>query len=749
MSNRAFAMVASLDQWLLSDHENTRVSDDGVVSLHWDQNAPAIRPSPAPPPAAGLTYDNQCRLYHSVPEAGRVERLLWPPPTDPLAATPPGPTPVIVYRHPPILGDFTPAVSEEASWRPGDLAVDLDDRLFVTEPDGSRVSVYDLWSRRLLQHINFGPARLLDIAAHGHRVFVLLDSGELAVLHARGELWRIGLPVAEPRRLTIDPCGAAAILYGGQDSHGSSVAMVSLERASPGKLLAQLQPPVGIVDATDLAYDGDGRLVIARRPGQDFLRFGVSNRGWSEEPPLRARGYDGRGVTCTPEGRIVYWTDHGPRHALEPRLRYRRSGSIVTFALDAQKFDTTWGRLFLDACIPDGTRITVAFSTSDELPDEGEPVIDRNRPLGRSPPEEDDRWERAIESNPMPLVQVGDDLQTVEYPVHRRESGREIAWTDRLIEKGIAGEAERFRTYETPIRAGPGRYLWLRLELTSDTRHTPEIKRIRAEFPSHDTLKRLPEVYSREPEATDFLRRYLAPFDGLLGTLAGRAALRSVLLHPCATPKELLPWLAGFLGLVLDERWPERTKRNAIAEAVPLFRRRGTVGGLGRFIELYTRVPVIIIEHFKLQGVGGALVGEAGEPFSSSVIGGGLRVGGTLGSAARTPLEGTPADVIDAHAHRFTVIVPAALTEEQLEVVAHIVEVHQPAHTVFQICSANAGIRLGIGVHVGLSSVVGRTGGFLPLQVDGSVVGRGIVVGRPVPGMQTGTSRLGIDSVAG
>ena len=105
--------------------------------------------------------------------------------------------------------------------------------------------------------------------------------------------------------------------------------------------------------------------------------------------------------------------------------------------------------------------------------------------------------------------------------------------------------------------------------------------------------------------------------------------------------------------------------------------------------------------------------------------------------------------MIDAYAHRFTVIVPAALTEEQLEVVAHIVEVHQPAHTVFQICSANAGIRLGIGVHVGLSTVVGRTSGFLPLQVDGSVVGRGTIVGRPVPGMHTGTSRLGIDSEAG
>ena len=47
-------------------------------------------------------------------------------------------------------------------------------------------------------------------------------------------------------------------------------------------------------------------------------------------------------------------------------------------------------------------------------------------------------------------------------------------------------------------------------------------------------------------------------FDSLLHDLDQRAARRDVLVDPAATPAEALPWLASFVGLVLDDRWPRR-----------------------------------------------------------------------------------------------------------------------------------------------------------------------------------------------
>jgi hypothetical protein len=184
-----------------------------------------------------------------------------------------------------------------------------------------------------------------------------------------------------------------------------------------------------------------------------------------------------------------------------------------------------------------------------------------------------------------------------------------------------------------------------------------------------------------------------------------------------------LPWLAGFLGLVLDERWAQAprpgggtvdARRAIIAEAAWLFRFRGTVRGLRRFLALYAGVDVVLLEHFRMRGRMGALLGD---PLAASA---------------------------DAHAHRFTVLIPASLTEEQLDVVRRILEVHRPAHTIFDVCTVGAGMRLGRGLHVGLSSMVGPTGGFSTVRLGSNALGRGAFVGRPTGAATVQASRLGL-----
>jgi phage tail-like protein len=341
--------------------------------------------------------------------------------------------------------------------------------------------------------------------------------------------------------------------------------------------------------------------------------------------------------------------------------------------------------------------------------------------------------------------------QTTAQILHRRETGRELPWIRRAT-------ADPFETYEAPVIANAGRYLWVKLELTGNKSTTPRIRALRAEYPTHDYLRRIPKTFSRDERVAQFLQRYLAMFEGVLGEFEAKADARAALLDPRSAPAETLPWLAGFVGLVLDDRMAraprpggtvEDVRRQLIAETIWLFRFRGTVPGLRRFVEIYLGIPVIVLEKFRFRGMGGALLGESDAVSTSSVLGAGFRIGGAIGTDETPVLTGAIDDAFMTHAHRFSIVIPAALTSEQHDVIQQILDVHRPAHTLVEICTVGTGMRAGRGLHVGLTSIIGRTGGFAELQIGGSTLGRGSVLGRPSTGVIVNGSRLGLDSRPG
>ena len=96
-------------------------------------------------------------------------------------------------------------------------------------------------------------------------------------------------------------------------------------------------------------------------------------------------------------------------------------------------------------------------------------------------------------------------------------------------------------------------------------------------------LQYLPAVFQEDP----FLGRFLVPFEEVLN---GFGDLLSDIDHyfaPALTEPDFLPWLAQWLAMSLDEEWEEEKRRLLIAEAVELYRRRGTVKGLERYLEIY------------------------------------------------------------------------------------------------------------------------------------------------------------------
>ena len=742
---RPFALVSTHDQWLRAAHTNTALEGE-VVQLFWtDETANDGAGDPFTQEGAGLAFDQYCRLYHSVRKEGRVERMLWSL-HDPLtpAAAQRAPVDLFATETDGQFGDFVlhgPSPSQLLA--PAGLAVDEDNRLFVAESGAKRILIYDLQSNRLLRRVQLA-AQVTDLVAHGRTVYGLsVQPPGLIKLTARTDPQLLNLPAAitDPTRLAISPAGELFLLAVDETMIGRVV------RYPDGSEIVRVQfatdieiqtPNPGVADPSCMS------LVVARRPADDFLRFCIAGNDVAELPPLKARGYDGLGIVNTPDGRIGFWTKAGLRHAVAARLRYLSTGSVTTFQLDSNEFHTFWGRLFLDACIPKNTSIVVRCITSDETPGKLEPKLER-KPAGNVK-------DPKFEVPPMPSQALATQLvQKTGQLVHRRETGRELPWVR-------FDETDHFETYEAPIIAEPGRYLWVQIELNGNTRSTPRVKALRAEYPTHDYLRRIPQTFSRDEQVAGFLRRYLATFEGMLGEFEARADARATLLDPRSAPAEILPWLASFLGLVFDERMAraprpngktEDVRRALIAEAALLFRFRGTVAGLRRFIELYLGVAPILIEKFRLRGLGAAILGDPSGLTSSSVLGAGFRVGGAIGEAEEQTLSKSNEDAFATHAHRFAVINRAALTTEQLEVVNWILELHRPAHTLVQVCTIDAGMRVGRGLHVALTSMIGRGDGFTPWQLGSYPLGRGAILGKPEAGTTIGGSQLGRDSRVG
>lgn len=681
------------------------------------------------PAAAGLAFDPWRRLYRSLPTEGQVERLTW----SNRAPASSSPVPLFQQPAPEVFGDFASADrSPRALQEPKGLAADDQGRLFIAEAGAKRILIYDVVDRRLVRSVRLEPAASpLDLATDGQSVYALLDAPPyLVVLDA----WK------GPRPVTRAPAGAGELdlsklgtpsRLAWRPGRKPLELWVLFDGGSPKAKIVSLAKPeasIAVPHATDLEFapspSGDlWMLIVARGPDADFERYAID--GHQLDSYLRARGYDGRGIVVTPDGRVGYWSDRGFQHAAPTRARYESLGRVTTFQLDSGRYQTQWGRLFLDACIPQNTDVRVHCITADEVPDQP--------PLARELPD-DLPWP---ELSP-PLPPASWVSGTLDWQRLDRRRDRELPWTPQ--------QEAHVVTYEAPVRAGPGRYLWVVLELRGNTQFTPRLKGLRVEHASHDLLRRLPRSFAREPAAVDFLRRYLAMFEGALFQWDGQSSQRRALLDAWSAPAEALPWLAAFVGLVLDQRWPEAAQRAAIAEAVDLFRRRGTVGGLKRFLEIYLGVQVNIVEKFRLRGLGGARLG-ADDARLTNVVVGQFRVEGASeddeGAALAAP------DAFATHAHRFSVIIPASLNAEQLDVVRRILDVHRPAHTLYEICTVDAGLRMGRGAYLDLTSIVGDSAGFGRLRAGHSALGVSDVLGRPRPAVRVGSSRMGHDTRGG
>jgi phage tail-like protein len=100
-------------------------------------------------------------------------------------------------------------------------------------------------------------------------------------------------------------------------------------------------------------------------------------------------------------------------------------------------------------------------------------------------------------------------------------------------------------------------------------------------------LDYLPAVFSAGEDG-DFLGRYLMVFETIIDEIDEVVSGIADRFDPSVAPEPFLPWLASWIGLVLDDGWPLARRRAVLARSTDLHRWRGTVRGLREHLQLYT-----------------------------------------------------------------------------------------------------------------------------------------------------------------
>jgi phage tail-like protein len=106
------------------------------------------------------------------------------------------------------------------------------------------------------------------------------------------------------------------------------------------------------------------------------------------------------------------------------------------------------------------------------------------------------------------------------------------------------------------------------------------------------------EIDGRTGEVrANLTQRFTGAFDELLAPVFSCLDNFEAYLDPTLTPPDFLEWLAGWLGVDLDETSPPERRRDLVRRAVELYRWRGTARGVAKAVEIFTGVEPEVVDN--------------------------------------------------------------------------------------------------------------------------------------------------------
>ncbi len=333
--------------------------------------------------------------------------------------------------------------------------------------------------------------------------------------------------------------------------------------------------------------------------------------------------------------------------ALPRNIRLPLDGAYISEQFDNEVSGSQWHRVVMDVQLPATGRILLQTHTSDRSVDESE-------------------------------------LDSIE-------------WSQPMI---ISTE-QSSELPEILIQSGAGRYLRLKIELMGDGYLTPEINSILIYGPRDSALKYLPPPFHQDPESAFFLDRFLSYFDTVQEEVKFLIRDFTRYLDPAGVPAgEFLDWLGSWFDWKFLAQWPTDLRREMIQNSVKYFKLRGTLSGLKQMLQWHTGLTgeqPQIIEHYRLRNY--TQLQKLTPSIDHVIQTQELYVG-------EKPFT-LPADKIT---HWFTVVLPVSVVPdaEAKQTITALIEAQKPAHTAFQLCIFNPGVRVGKQSSIGIDTWLGN-----------------------------------------
>ena len=280
-----------------------------------------------------------------------------------------------------------------------------------------------------------------------------------------------------------------------------------------------------------------------------------------------------------------------------------------------------------------------------------------------------------------PGIEVGDihapdQLRNPAPAVERIGDGSRMTWSDSqgfakgtrlefevhatVQQDAVFGELESLLTCDADVRltGGDG--------AVSDTSTGLNI----AVAPKGRYLKYLPSIYRED----DFMGRFLMMFESFWTPIESQITQISYYFDPKLIPASLLPWLASWADLVLDDRWTPEKQRRLLGSIVSLYRKRGTRIGLEKILEIYTESQPQIMEH----RANNLILGASARLGPSVALGHG-NVPHTFTVTLRLPPVKSADGALLSDGDR------ERLEAERRRVIESIIESEKPAHTRYTL----------------------------------------------------------------
>jgi phage tail-like protein len=427
--------------------------------------------------------------------------------------------------------------------------------------------------------------------------------------------------------------------------------------------------------------------------------------------------------SCCAEAPQVDWFDANGDPAPSPTTPatpiYTGTGQVICGPLDSKTSRCVWHRIVVSGLVPDQTKVLVETFTADEFFDADQVLTLATWDTGRTARQVDGNW-------------------------------------------------------DCLVRGAAGRFVWIRLTLTSMGGPTPRIDRLIVEFPRVSLRRFLPAMFGAEPVSADFTDRFLALFDTTLRSVERQIDTEAALFDPLSSPStrvdgapiDFLTWLGTWVGLTIDRRLNERTRRRMLKQAGRLLDRRGTLGGLRDQIALLIGLdrfqrccppeparrrccppplncapdpppqrreePPIILEHFRLRRwlwVGQGRLGSEAVLWGNRIAHRSpLNAGAEVGRSELVAIDDPLRDPYLAFAHKFTAFVPCRYRrlESERRALEQLLRTESPAHTQHQIVFVEPRFRIGVQSMIGFDAVIGR----VPegVRLDQAPLGRATVL---------------------